>query len=132
MPAKKKNTSLPSGLKQPLNQFAGHKVQRLLGFCWTVHSLGGIENVAAQPFWTEGSVYRWRAEFREVFGVEVENYLPEVAPVLQAAYYGEGNSYDSPAGKAKQDQAAADLKAKKSGPKQDSETLHEVLGTVEA
>jgi hypothetical protein len=133
--------ALPTGLQKPLERFAGHKVQRLLGFCWTVQALGGWENVAAQPFWTEGSVQRWRLEFREVFGCEAEDYCPEVGVTLRNLYYGEGNTHKTPGGKAKQDQAAAELKALKRTSKartaknaslSEPGTLHEALGTVQA
>lgn len=92
-------------LRAPLESFAGHKVMRLLGYWSLVQVYGGWRGVAEQPFWSEGSVQKWRLEFREVFGCEAEDYVPEVAPVLQAAFYGAGESHDSPAGRKAQQEA---------------------------
>jgi hypothetical protein len=80
----------------PLENFTGHKVMRLLGYWSLVQTYGGWRGVAEQPFWSEGSVQKWRLEFREVFGCEAEDYVPEVGPVLQQAFYGKGNTSKSP------------------------------------
>lgn len=100
----KKRKAADNRLRGPLENFAGHKVMRLLGYWALVQTYGGWRGVAEQPFWSEGSVQKWRLEFREVFACEAEDYVPEVAPVLQAAFYGPGQSHGTPAGrKAQQD-----------------------------
>lgn len=127
-----------NNLTPVLERVAGHKVMRLLGYWMLVQTYGGWQGVAAQPFWPEGSVQRYRLEFREAFGCEAEDYVPEVAPVLRAALYGgPEDTWDSAAGVAAQDQARTDLAARKAAKKKPAKkvaepTLHEALGTVKA
>lgn len=101
-------------LRTPLEQFAGHKVMRLLGYWVLVQTFGGWEGVARQPFYSEGTIQRWRLEFREVFGVDAEDYTPEVAPVLRTAFYGgPEDTWDSEIGQALQAEATVVLSAEK-------------------
>ena len=72
-----------------LRRVAGHKVMRLLGYWALVQTYGGWQGVAAAGFWPEGSVQRYRLEFREAFGMEAEEYVSDVAPVLRKAFFGE-------------------------------------------
>jgi hypothetical protein len=68
---------------EPLaRKYAGHHVQRLLGFwlCW--HVMGGMEGLVASGLWSRGSIYRQRHEFLEVFEVEVEVWAPHLALAL--------------------------------------------------
>jgi hypothetical protein len=71
---------------EPLAQrYAGHHVQRLLGFwlCW--HVMGGLDGLLAAGHWSRAGVYRNRREFLEVFGVEVEVWAPHLALALVEA-----------------------------------------------
>jgi hypothetical protein len=83
-----KRPAVDNALRPVLERYAGHKVMRLLGYWVCVQTYGGWEGVAAQPFWPEGSVQRWRLEFREAFGMEAEDYVPETGSVLRQALYG--------------------------------------------
>ncbi len=112
-----KRTADKNGLFGPLQAHTGHKVMRLLGYWVLVQTYGGWPGVAAQPFYSEGSIQRWRLEFLDVFGCHAEDYVPTVAPVLHAAFYGPGNTWDSPAGTAAQDQAGAALQEVKAARK---------------
>lgn len=58
---------------------AGHQIQRLLGFwmCW--HNWGGMEAMLASGHWAQSNLYKQRAEFREVFGVDVAACYPATA-----------------------------------------------------
>lgn len=71
---------------EPLTKrYAGHQVQRLLGFwlCW--HAYGGtVDGMLAAGHWSRGNVYAQRKEFHAVFGVEVEEFLPVLAAAVQA------------------------------------------------
>lgn len=86
-----KRAAADNALRPVLERYAGHKVMRLLGYWALVQTYGGWEGVAAQPFWPEGSVQRWRLEFREAFGMEAEDYAPETGSVLRQTLYGAGD-----------------------------------------
>ncbi len=65
---------------EPLaRKYAGHHVQRLLGFwfCWQV--MGGMDGMVGSGMWSRAAVYRQRHEFHEVFGMEVEVWAPHLA-----------------------------------------------------
>jgi hypothetical protein len=71
---------------EPLaKKWAGHKVQRLVGFWLMFHTMGGMEGLIASGLWSRGNLYAQRHEFHEVFGVEVEAWMPEVVAVLATA-----------------------------------------------
>lgn len=106
-----------NSLRSPLEQFAGHKVMRLLGYWVLVQTYGGWAGVAEQPFWSEGTIQRWRLEFFEVFGCHAEQYVPEVAPVLKEAFYGPAETHMTVQGKKAQDGALAILNAQKAAGK---------------
>ncbi len=70
---------------EPLTRrYAGHQVQRLLGFwlCW--HSYGGLDGMLAAGHWSRGNLFAQRKEFHAVFGVEVEQFLPVLAAAVAA------------------------------------------------
>lgn len=61
---------------------AGQSVQRLLGFFLLWHSYGGFEGLLASRVISRAGIYAQRREFAEVFGVDVDEFLPEVATAL--------------------------------------------------
>jgi hypothetical protein len=66
-------------------RYAGHKVQRLLGFwlCW--HTMGGLSGMEAAGVWARAGIYKQRAEFHDVFGVAVEEFMPGLVAALSEA-----------------------------------------------
>ena len=64
---------------------SGQKVQRLMGFwaCW--HMSGGYRGLLDSGCWTKSSLLRQKVEFRQVFGMTVEEAWPEVTAALVAA-----------------------------------------------
>lgn len=66
-------------------KWAGHKVQRLVGFWVMWHTMGGIEGLIASGLWSRGNLYVQRGEFHEVFGCEVENWMPHLVQALAQA-----------------------------------------------
>lgn len=62
---------------QPVTQgIAAQTVTRLAGF-WVMWNLfGGYDGLRAQG-WERTNIWRNRKEFRAVFGVEVEDFLPK-------------------------------------------------------
>ena len=75
------------GLLRPVvapagRMYAGHKIQRLLGFWVLWHMMGGRDGVLKAQMVSRGGEWNQRSEFREAFGVEVQDFMPEVAAVL--------------------------------------------------
>jgi len=75
------------GLLRPLvapagRVYAGHKIQRLLGYWVLWHAMGGREGLLKARMVSRGGEWNQRSEFRAVFGVEVEDFMPEVAARL--------------------------------------------------
>ncbi len=71
---------------EPLaKRYAGHKVQRLLGFwlCW--QTMGGHEGLLASGLWSRTVVYNSQHEFEAVFGSPVEQWMPHLALALVEA-----------------------------------------------
>lgn len=65
---------------EPLaKRYAGHKVQRLLGFwlCW--QTMGGHEGLIESGMWSRTVVYDSRHDFEVVFGMPVEQWMPHLA-----------------------------------------------------
>jgi hypothetical protein len=64
---------------------SGHKVQRLMGFwaCW--HMSGGYRGLLDSGCWAKSGLLRQKVEFRQVFGMTVEEAWPEVTAALVAA-----------------------------------------------
>jgi hypothetical protein len=113
-----KRKAADNRLRGPLENFAGHKVTRLLGYWALVQTYGGWRGVAEQPFWSEGTVQKWRLEFREVFGMEAEDYVPEVGPILRQAFYGDPEgSRSTPGAEDRQAEALVVLNATKAARK---------------
>lgn len=87
--AKKKPDNLLAEMITPLAmRYAGHKVQRLLGYWVLVQTKGGWEAVAESEGYASSSVARQRKEFREVFGVEAEDWFPERGAALRSDWPG--------------------------------------------
>jgi hypothetical protein len=71
---------------EPLaRKWAGHKVQRLVGFWLMWHTMGGMEGLIASGLWSRGNLYVQRSEFDDVFGVEVEAWMPDLVHALAGA-----------------------------------------------
>jgi len=63
-------------------KYAGHHVQRLLGFWFCWHVMGGVDGMTSSGMWSRAAVYRQRSEFHEVFGEPVEVWSPHLAIAL--------------------------------------------------
>lgn len=65
---------------------AGRIVQRMLGFWVLWHALGGsVADVEAARIISRRGIYAQRAEFLEVFGVDVDEYQPMIAGLIREA-----------------------------------------------
>ena len=64
-------------------RYAGHKVQRLLGFWVLWHSHGNMSALVASGILSRSGAYTQRAEFLRVFGVNVEDWHPELGVQLR-------------------------------------------------
>jgi hypothetical protein len=64
------------------SRWAGHKVTRLLGFWLVWHTYGSISALVDAGMFPRQTVYRLRSEFVEVFGVNVEDFDPDLAAVI--------------------------------------------------
>lgn len=71
-----------AGLEPIARKVAGHQVQRLLGFWVLWHSFGGMEPLLAAKIIARTGVYVQRKEFRKAFGIDVEDFWPEIAQGL--------------------------------------------------
>lgn len=74
-------------LVEPLaKRIAVHSIQRLLGF-WVLHATyGDLFGLVDAGVLSRAGVYKWDKEFRDLFGVEVGAFLPDIAAQL----YGSG------------------------------------------
>jgi hypothetical protein len=63
-------------------KWAGTTVQRLLGFWVIWHTYGDLSALVETGLMSRTTAYRQRAEFVRIFGVNVEDFQPEVAAVL--------------------------------------------------
>lgn len=70
------------GVQMVAQGVARNTVQRLLGFWVLWHLYGGIKAGVAAGAMAESSAYRQKAEFLEVFGMEVEEFAPEIAAII--------------------------------------------------
>lgn len=71
------------GVGPALMNVAGHKVQRLLGYWVIWHAFGGdIDAMIRSGVLSRGGAYAQRNEFRQVFGVEVGEFWPEMAAAI--------------------------------------------------
>jgi hypothetical protein len=61
---------------------AGRDVQRLLGLWVIWHSFGGLDGLIEQRVISRTGVFVQRKEFREVFGVDIDNFMPDAAVVV--------------------------------------------------
>jgi hypothetical protein len=61
---------------------ANGMLQRLLGFWVVWHTYGGVHEIVAAGLMARGTVYRQRNEFLEVFGVNVEDFMPATAAAM--------------------------------------------------
>lgn len=84
-PGKKAAEAALGPLVEPLaRKMAATVIQRLTGF-WTIwHVYGGDSpRVQRETGLSRSSVYRSRDEFARVFGVDVEDWHPEIAAMLR-------------------------------------------------
>lgn len=58
---------------------AGHQIQRLMGYWFLWHYFGGKKALLDMGMLTEPSEKRQRRQFRQTFGVEVDDFFPELA-----------------------------------------------------
>jgi len=65
-------------LGELLKKYAGHQVQRLLGFWVMVGIYGGFHALVDANIIARGGAYRQRGEFRDLFGCDVEEWHPEM------------------------------------------------------
>lgn len=66
-----------------VGQIAASTVTRLVGFWLMWHLMGGYEGMRALG-WGKTATWKNRIQFREVFGVEVEDFMPEQAAEVLA------------------------------------------------
>lgn len=64
-------------------------VERLLGFWMLYHMYGGVPAGVKAGVMSESSAYRKKGEFVEVFGMDVEDFAPEVAEFMAKVRRGE-------------------------------------------
>lgn len=75
------NRALRAALEPVALRVSVNRVQRLLGFWVLVHTYGGVHQV--RVIYSEPTWWRLRKEFRDAFGVEVEDWAPEAAALLR-------------------------------------------------
>lgn len=78
-------------------KYTGATVQRLLGFWLMWQAYDGMDGLVGAGLYSRSGVHRQRQEFVEVFGVEVDEWLPELGEQLRAAGVGlvvSGEKYD--------------------------------------
>lgn len=62
-----------------MQEVAGHQFQRLLGFWFCWHALGGMDEMIATGLWSRAGVYDQRKQFEHTFGCTPDELLPELA-----------------------------------------------------
>lgn len=62
---------------------AANTIQRLLGFWVLWHTYGSLSAIVDAGLMKRATVYKARADFVDVFGVNVEDWLPEIAEQLR-------------------------------------------------
>jgi hypothetical protein len=75
-------TAITSAVLPFAKTYAGHKVQRLLGFWLVWHITGGRTGMLDSGCWSRASIHRQEVEFRSLYGINVEDFWPEVWPAL--------------------------------------------------
>lgn len=84
-PGRKKIEAALSPVIEPAaREWAGHKIQRMLGFWYVWHYYGGLDAMIESGHWSKGSVYRQRNEFRQTFGLEVQDAYPGMVAAMIA------------------------------------------------
>lgn len=64
---------------------AGHMVERLLGFWLMWQFYGGADGIIEAKVLARTTVYRQRVEFQHVYGVDVSEFLPDIALAIKQA-----------------------------------------------
>ena len=72
--------------------YAGHKIQRLLGYWVLWHAMGGRDGLLKAQMLSRPGEWSQRSEFRAVFGVEVQDFMPEIAVRLAANVWPKGRA----------------------------------------
>lgn len=67
----------------PAQGFTAQAVARLVGF-WVLWHISGGESGLRDIGWPRNTIWRNRKDFQRVFGVEVQDYLPEMQPDIEA------------------------------------------------
>lgn len=70
--------------------YAGKRVLHTLGFWTAVHAYGSRKAVVEAGICSRASAYNLAAEFREMYGVEVEDWQPQAAALLHPSEGGDG------------------------------------------
>jgi len=66
-------------------KLAGGTVQRLLGFWVLWHAYGDLSSLVDRGILSRSGVYKQRNQFRALFGVNVEDWAPELAAAIAAS-----------------------------------------------
>lgn len=74
---------LPGPLAGLGAEVAGHEFQRLLGFWFCWHALGGFDGMLGTGLWSKSGIYRQVKDFRDCYGVGPDELLPEFAGELR-------------------------------------------------
>jgi hypothetical protein len=72
-------------LVEPLaRRMAGSHIQRLLGFWVLWHAAGGsIADMESKGALSRSGIYTQRKEFRQLFGIEVDDFLPMIGAQIR-------------------------------------------------
>lgn len=63
-------------------KLAGHAIQRLLGFWVLSQTYGELDGLIEAGLISRSGVYGQRREFRRMFGVDVDDWHPEIGALL--------------------------------------------------
>lgn len=63
---------------------AGHQIQRLIGYWFLWHYYGGKKTLLDMGMLSVAGEKRQRAQFRQTFGVEVDEFFPELGAQIAA------------------------------------------------
>lgn len=63
-------------------KYAGHAIQRLLGFWALWHTYGDLDGLIGAGLISRSGAYTQRREFRDMFGVDVADWQPSIGAEL--------------------------------------------------
>lgn len=67
-----------------VKQASARKVQRLLGLWVMWHTCGGFNGLTEQNLFPRATLYQNLGEFQQLFGVHVEDWMPDAVAALKA------------------------------------------------